>query len=231
MGDENRPDMVEAARKFMLTPKVRDTSYGEQRVFLLSKGVTESEIAEARSCVLQEGGVYSAGTIQYEGQMNAQSSLSRFMSIVQTASIFGCVSYAGYRFLRSFILPRFFNIPDPGTEELRQLQVQVNELQNSIKFVLDSISQSTSVLLSQQQEVNRALLTVAQRDTDISRVEDGISTIKSLLLSHNNFAPILAPSAKTAELPRWQQAESSSALTASSGYSTPPANGVEAIEE
>ncbi|VDM57710.1 unnamed protein product [Angiostrongylus costaricensis] len=219
MGDEtaNRPDMVEAARKFMLTPKVRDTSYEEQRVFLLSKGVTESEIAEARSC--------------YEGQMNAQSSLSRFMSIIQTASIFGCVSYAGYRFLRSFILPRFFDIADPATEEVRQLQMQVNELQNSIKFVLDSISQSTSVLLSQQQEVNRALLTVGQRDTDISRVEDGISTIKSLLLSHNNFAPILAPSAKTAELPCWQQVESSSALTASSGYSTPPANGVEAIEE
>ncbi|KAJ1363182.1 hypothetical protein KIN20_022987 [Parelaphostrongylus tenuis] len=229
---QNRPEMVEAAKKFMLTPKVRDTAFEEQRLFLLGKGVTESEIAEAKSQISQNPGIYSASAIHYDDQMNARSSSSRIMSIVQTASIFGCVSYAGYRFLRSYILPRFFDIPDPATEEVRQLQV--NELQNSIKFVLDSISQTTSVLLSQQQEVSRALLTVGQRDSDISRVEAGISTIKSLLLSHNNFAPILAPTTRTTELPSWQQersAESSSTLTASSGYSAPPANGVEAIEE
>lgn len=231
----NRPEMVEAARKFMLTPKVRDTPFEEQRLFLLGKGVTESEIAEAKSQISQDRCIYSGNAVQYDDRMAAQSSSSRLMSIVQTASIFGCVSYAGYRFLRSFILPRFFDIPDPATEEVRQLQAQVNELQNSIKFVLDSISQTTSVLLSQQQEVNRALLTVGQRDNDISRVEAGISTIKSLLLSHNNFAPIVAPTTKTAELPSWQQqerqTETSSVLTASSGYSTPPANCMEVIEE
>ncbi|KIH47648.1 hypothetical protein ANCDUO_22288, partial [Ancylostoma duodenale] len=59
--------------------------------------------------------------------------------------------------------------------------VQVNELQNSIKFVLDSISQTTSMLGTQQQEINRALLSVSQRDTDISRVE--IETKDHLKLS------------------------------------------------
>lgn len=236
MGNEtpNRPEMVEAARKFMLTPKVRDTAYEEQRVFLRGKGVTDSEIAEAKSYISQDTGIYSADTSQHDIQMHAQRSSSRFLSIVQTASIFVCVSYAGYRFLRSFILPRFFDIPDPATMEVRQLQVQMNELQNSIKFVLDSISQTTSVLLNQQQEVNRALLTVGQKNTDISRLEDGISTIKSLLLSHNNFAPILAPTAKIAELPSWQQelqTESSSVATVNSDYTTPPPSLKEATAE
>ena len=35
---ENRAEMVEAARKFMMTPKVRDTPFEEQRQFLLGKG-------------------------------------------------------------------------------------------------------------------------------------------------------------------------------------------------
>ncbi|VDN19457.1 unnamed protein product [Cylicostephanus goldi] len=126
-------------------------------------------------------------------------------SFAQSVAVIGCVSYAGYRFLRSFVLPRFFDIPDPATEEVRQLQGQVNELQNSIKFVLDSVSQTTSMLAAQQQEISKALLSVSQRDTDISKVETGISTIKSLLLSHNNFAPILAPTATSAKLPSWQQ--------------------------
>uniref|UniRef100_A0A914R6V8 Peroxisomal membrane protein PEX14 n=1 Tax=Parascaris equorum TaxID=6256 RepID=A0A914R6V8_PAREQ len=40
--------MVEAARKFMITPKVRQTPFEEQKRFLLGKGLTEGEIEEAR---------------------------------------------------------------------------------------------------------------------------------------------------------------------------------------
>ncbi|KAL6738454.1 peroxisomal membrane anchor protein region [Ancylostoma duodenale] len=232
MGEQTniRPDMVEAARKFMLTPKVRDTPFEEQRQFLLGKGVTEAEIAEARASIPQDIAARSANTVRNE-DYSRQPQQSRLVSFAQSAAVIGCVSYAGYRFLRSYILPRFFDIPDPATEEVRQLQVQVNELHNSIKFVLDSISQTTSMLGTQQQEINRALLSVSQRDTDISRVEAGISTIKSLLLSHNNFAPILAPTATAAKLPSWQQPESSPTATANSGYSTPPANYKETSEE
>lgn len=215
----SRPEMVEAAKKFMMTPKVRDTAFEEQRQFLLGKGVTEAEIAEARASIPQDASVRAETSAQLV--YGDQPKSSRIVTFAQSAAVIGCVSYAGYRFLRSYVLPRFFDIPDPATEEVRQLQVQVNELQNSIKFVLDSISQTTTMLASQQQEINRALLSVTERDTDISRVEAGISTIKSLLLSHNNFAPILAPTATTAaKLPSWQQADSA----VNSGYTTPPAN-------
>ncbi|WKY07148.1 hypothetical protein Q1695_006955 [Nippostrongylus brasiliensis] len=215
----------------MLTPKVKDTPFEEQRSFLLGKGVTESEIAEARASIPPEALAHSSAPLGHVAHYPPPPPPNRFLSFAQSAAIIGCVSYAGYRFMRSFVLPRFFDIPDPASEELRQLQLQVNELQNSIKFVLDSISQTTTLLTAQQQDVNRALLSVSQRDTDISRVErlqDGISTIKSLLLSHNNFAPIIAP---TAVLPSWQQADSSSKTAVNSGYSTPPANYRDTSEE
>ena len=41
MDGENRGEMVEAARKFMLTPKVKDTPFEEQRQFLIGKGKTK----------------------------------------------------------------------------------------------------------------------------------------------------------------------------------------------
>ncbi|KAK6040055.1 peroxisomal membrane anchor protein region, partial [Cooperia oncophora] len=167
MGEQsaNRPEMVEAAKKFMLTPKVRDTPFEEQRMFLLGKGVTESEIEEARASIPPtEVGVHSGNVAYFSPAGAPQAQPNRFVSFAQSMAVIGCVSYAGYRFLRSFVLPRFFDIPDPATEDLRQLQVQVNELQNSIKFVLDSISQTTNMLSGQQLEINRALLSVTQRD-------------------------------------------------------------------
>uniref|UniRef100_A0A8R1EJ05 Peroxisomal membrane protein PEX14 n=1 Tax=Caenorhabditis japonica TaxID=281687 RepID=A0A8R1EJ05_CAEJA len=54
MSDSPRSDMVEAARKFMLTPKVRETPFEEQRDFLLGKGVTDAEITEARASIPPE---------------------------------------------------------------------------------------------------------------------------------------------------------------------------------
>ncbi|KAF1757617.1 hypothetical protein GCK72_014073 [Caenorhabditis remanei] len=240
-GTSTRPDMVEAARKFMLTPKVRESSFEEQRNFLLGKGLTESEILEARSSIPPEQlrsligaehGVVGNGS----NQVMMAPQQNRVLAVAQSAVVLGAISYAGYRFIRSYILPRFFDIPDPATEETRQLQAQVNDLQNSIKFIMDSVSQTTQQLATQQAEISRALYSVANRDADLSRVESGISTIKSLLLSQHNFAPIVAPSV-TSSIPSWQQSAiptSSTSMTttttseAASGYATPPANFKEA---
>lgn len=51
------------------------------------------------------------------------------------------------------------------------LQSQVNDLQNSIKFIMDSVSQTTQQLATQQAEISRALYSVANRDADLNRVE------------------------------------------------------------
>ncbi|EGT36347.1 hypothetical protein CAEBREN_18725 [Caenorhabditis brenneri] len=232
-----RADMVEAARKFMLTPKVKETPFEEQRQFLLGKGVTDAEILEARASIPPEQlrsqiGADNGLITNGHPQMIMAPKQNGIVSFAQSAVVLGSISYAGYRFVRSYILPKFFDIPDPATEEIRQLQSQVNDLQNSIKFIMDSVSQTTQQLATQQAEISRALYSVANRDADLNRVESGISTIKSLLLSQHNFAPIVAPSV-TSSIPSWQQSAiptSANSMTttttseAASGYATPPAN-------
>lgn len=224
---ETRADMVEAARKFMLTPKVMETPFEEQRAFLLGKGVSEAEIAEARASIPEQ--TRSNIQMTYAGPpppMVYQQ--NRVVSVAQSVVTIGAISYAGYRFMRSYVLPKFFDIPDPATEELRQLKEQVNDLQSSIKFVMDSVSQTSQQLSTQQTDISRALYSVSSRDVDMSRIETGISTIKSLLLSQHNFAPIATPIVST--IPSWQQAavpttSTTTVATASTdGYATPPAN-------
>ncbi|GMS96835.1 hypothetical protein PENTCL1PPCAC_19010, partial [Pristionchus entomophagus] len=235
-----REDMVEAARKFMSTPKVRDSPYDEQKTFLLSKGVTEAEIEEARRLVLEKGGGGGGaeGTVPYQGQYHAgpyyppPPPQNRFISTAQSVLVIGSVTYAGYKLLRSWALPKFFDIPDPAAEEARRLQEQMTELQNSVKFVMDSVAQTSRVLAEQQNEVSRALVNLHSRDADLSRIETGISTIRSLLLNQNQFAaPVIKPTSLS--IPDWQKAlkekneedvRSIADSVLNGGYSTPPAN-------
>ncbi|GMR49216.1 hypothetical protein PMAYCL1PPCAC_19411, partial [Pristionchus mayeri] len=236
-----REDMVEAARKFMSTPKVRDSPYDEQKTFLLSKGVTEAEIEEARRLVLEKGGGGAAsaegGTVPYQGHYAGPyypppPPQNRFVSTAQSVLVIGSVTYAGYKLLRTWVLPKFFDIPDPAVEEARRLQEQVTELQNSVKFVMDSVAQTSRVLAEQQNEVSRALVNLHSRDADLSRIETGISTIRSLLLNQNQFAPpVIKPTSLS--IPDWQKAlkekneedvRSIADSVLNGGYSTPPAN-------
>ncbi|CAI4227167.1 unnamed protein product [Auanema sp. JU1783] len=184
----NRPEMVEAARKFMLTDKVRSTPFEEQRQFLISKGVTPAEISEARASIPEQA---LSAPVQSDHIYHPlpTSNYNKATSFAQSVLVIGSVSYAGYRFLRSYVLPKFFDIPDPASLELRRLQSQVNELQNSMKFVLDSVSQTT-----------QALTQLSETQVDISSLEKGINNITSLLVNRDAFAPIGAPKA----IPDWQ---------------------------
>ncbi|CAJ0572462.1 unnamed protein product, partial [Mesorhabditis spiculigera] len=192
--------MVEAAYKFLSTPKVRDSPWEEQRGFLLGKGVTEQEIEEAK----QRLPVLPAQNIAMQ-QYPPPYQPNKVRQFVESAAILSTAAYAGYHLLRTYVLPRF-NIPDPATEEVRQLQQQINELQNSMKFVIDSVSQQTQTLAMHQDEVSKALLMVGVRQNEMERVENGISTIRSLLLSHNQFAPVRVPAmTTTSSVPSWQR--------------------------
>jgi hypothetical protein len=49
----------------------------------------------------------------------------RLLDVANSVVLIGGVSYAGYRMLRSWILPRFFDVPDPAEEANRQMLSQV----------------------------------------------------------------------------------------------------------
>lgn len=67
------------------------------------------------------------------------------------------MTYMAYKFVRSWLLPKFFDIADPVEEERRELHNQLNELQNTTKVVMDSVSQCSYTVSAQQEQLDRAL--------------------------------------------------------------------------
>lgn len=207
-----RPDMIDAACKFMSTPKVRESSFDEQKNFLVRKGLTEAEIEEARRRVLNSQVTYASSAFNGGGtpatvvssMHNTASSGSNFMGLLNAAVSIGCISYAGYRFVRSFVLPRFFNVLDPAEEEQRQLQNQINDLQNSMKFVMDSVVQTLRKVEEQQESLNRAMSMVSTKDSgsrdEMNQLQSDVSVIKSLLLT-----PTIQLNPPEHRIPAWQR--------------------------
>lgn len=131
------------------------------------------------------------------------SSSGGFITFLNTTVSLGCVSYVGYRLLRSYILPRFFKIPDPAAERHRQLENQISDLQNSMKFVMDSTVQTLNKV-HEQQEYIRQVLSLIERNSggESKQLESDVSIIKSLLLN-----PAVKLGGPDNIIPSWQQAQ------------------------
>ncbi|KAE9547825.1 hypothetical protein FO519_008960 [Halicephalobus sp. NKZ332] len=214
-----RPEMIEAAKQFMLNPKVRGTSFENQKKFLLDKGVTECEVEEARKQVPQMDTVPYPQTpypqmAHYPQEPPPQSIGSKLYSFTQSVVVVGGASYMAYRLMRSWVLPKFFNYPDEEDKKLAALQNQVNELQNSTKFIMDSVEQTLSTVSAQQEQLNRALLIMSgqngSKDTEIAKLVQDMGVVKSLLLNKSQFPPIPSTSEnlngvlKPVKTVRWQ---------------------------
>jgi hypothetical protein len=96
------------------------------------------------------------------------------MSAAQNTMVIAGATYMVYKFVRSWLLPKFFDIADPAEEERRELHTRLNELQNSTKFVMDTVTTCSDTVSSQQEQLNRAL-------TLISNSGKGTSIIIELL--------------------------------------------------
>ncbi|CAD5231687.1 unnamed protein product [Bursaphelenchus xylophilus] len=189
-----RPDFVENARRFLINPKVRSTPLEEQKKFLLGKGVTNAEINEALSKVSPDQLAANQAPLPEQVVMMHSQPPSRFISVLQNFLVMGGASYLAYKFIRSFFLPKFFDIIDPEEKERRELKEQLNELQNTTKFVMDTVSQTLETVATQQNQLNRALslLSNQNRDSDIQRIQTDLSVIKSLFLRSDQFPQVPA---------------------------------------
>ena len=58
--------------------------------------------------------------------------------------------------VQRYILPRMFNIADPETERWRRINEQMNELRDSIKFVMDSVQQTLTAVQRREVDVSGA---------------------------------------------------------------------------
>uniref|UniRef100_A0AC34R9M9 Peroxisomal membrane protein PEX14 n=1 Tax=Panagrolaimus sp. JU765 TaxID=591449 RepID=A0AC34R9M9_9BILA len=190
-----RPEMVEAAKQFMSTPKVRSTPFETQKQFLLEKGVTEAEIEEAQKFVSNVPiSNYPGESVQPLYYQPPPATFGgKLYSLTQSVVVIGGASYMAYRFMRSWVLPKFFNVPEVEDEKLANLQTQVNELQNSTKFIMDSVEQTLASVSAQQEQLNRALMLMNGNNNakdDLTRLQTDLSIVKSLLLNQNQFPAI-----------------------------------------
>lgn len=103
------------------------------------------------------------------------------MSIAQNTMVVAGATYMVYKFVRSWLLPKFLDIADPAEEERRELHTRLNELQNSTKFVMDSVTSCSDTISAQQEQLNRAL-------TLISNSGKGMSIIVELFGILHNYA-------------------------------------------
>uniref|UniRef100_A0A914Y8Q0 Peroxin-14 n=1 Tax=Panagrolaimus superbus TaxID=310955 RepID=A0A914Y8Q0_9BILA len=121
--------------------------------------------------------------------------------------VIGGASYMAYKVMRTWVLPKFFNIPEPGNEKLEYLQNQVNDLQNSTKFIMDSVEQTLQTVSAQQEQLNRALLLMSNnnggnKNNEMNKLQTDVSIIKSLLLNQNQFPAIpSSPNPSSATIP------------------------------
>lgn len=66
-----------------------------------------------------------------------------------------------YRFVRSWVLPKFFDIMEPEQRDREELKTQLNELQNTTKFVMDTVSQTLETVAAQQEQTGKLLSLLA----------------------------------------------------------------------
>uniref|UniRef100_A0A0K0FLK7 Peroxisomal membrane protein PEX14 n=1 Tax=Strongyloides venezuelensis TaxID=75913 RepID=A0A0K0FLK7_STRVS len=179
---EIRNEMVEAAVKFMKNPKVRSTPISEQKSFLIEKGLTEEEIEHA----IKEVGYVSINKMEvFENKTvsNEGSILSKIQKIILW---FGAL-YGTYTLLRNYLLP---------DEKLKNIEGQVSELQNAIKFLTTSSSQTLAVIQEQEKILNNLMQILSKNiesDMKVNEVYNDISTIKKLLLGKDQFPSIIEP--------------------------------------
>ncbi|KAK0411318.1 hypothetical protein QR680_005599 [Steinernema hermaphroditum] len=220
-----RGEMVDAAVRFFSTPKIQQSPMAEQLAFLRSKGVTDAEINEALRKVppVPRDVAPMAPGFQVPPPHPAPGTLQNLMTLANAAVIIGGVSYAGYKALRSWVLPKFFGIPDPGTEEARREQQQLLEVQNSLKFVMDTMNQEQQLNESFRSEIRKSVvLPNSGRECDLRTIQSDLNTLKSLMLNQNQFAAIPIPPKPS--VPAWQRSEPSVPVRVSQfeRFSTPP---------
>uniref|UniRef100_A0A0N5CDC6 Peroxisomal membrane protein PEX14 n=1 Tax=Strongyloides papillosus TaxID=174720 RepID=A0A0N5CDC6_STREA len=180
--NEIRNEMVEAAVKFMKNPKVRSTPISDQKRFLIEKGLTEEEIDKA----IEEVGYVSISKMEvFENKTvsNQGSILSKIQNIILW---FGAL-YGTYTLVRNYLLP---------DEKLKNIEGQVSELQNAIKFLTTSSSQTLAVIQEQEKILNNLMQILSKNiesDMKVNEVYNDISTIKKLLLGKDQFPSIIEP--------------------------------------
>lgn len=215
----NRRKLVDTAVNFLLNPEVKHKQDKKKVAFLIKKGLTESEIAEAFDKVKSDPrfnpyanrndqleNAYSLP--QYQKALSFWSYLNTFSSslIVVAVALYGL-----HHFYKLYIEPWLLGTK-PEKSKVAILEAQIKELNTSISQLKDTVVVLEGTVNNQMQLINRIFLAdnsvYMPIPMAISDLKTEISSVKSLLINRHQFPAI--PKVGNPSIPLWQLRESES---------------------
>ncbi|KAG1649603.1 Peroxisomal membrane protein PEX14 [Nymphon striatum] len=200
-----RENLIETAVKFLVNPRVVQSSISHKTYFLKKKGLTDQEIDIALNRC-QANLPINSQTVMRINHSDNYSLWSRLQYFSTTTVLIGTSLYFIYKFYRKCIYPYLFGSSNKE-EAFSKLVEVVNSLDRSIKVLESSMTSFKCRLeeycskldsLSDSSNLNKTT------PEDIKSLKNDISSLKGLLLNRKQFPP--TPSLNPG-IPSWQQVQ------------------------
>ncbi|VDM92738.1 unnamed protein product, partial [Onchocerca ochengi] len=194
-----RSEMVDMARRFMMIPKIRQTPLMQQKQFLLQKGLRENEINEAmKGLQLQQDMWYINNmAMQHTNAPDSSFDFSTRSSVIDSllrmtkyTMIITGFSYASWHLLRSYVLPRFFKIPDPVEERVRVIETKMDEMHGMMQDVTSDLLLKLQTVIDRQNSMDRISYQNRTSSSQLNDIQKGIENISAMLVSKEQLPSI-----------------------------------------
>lgn len=212
-----RQDLVQKAVKFLADNRVAKTPFDEKKIFLKNKGLTDDEINEAISVAnrMQSCSRHDVTSLGHSAREipAVPNSYGRWRDFTNIAVLAGGATYLTFSLIKNIIMPKWFGSVDVEEQKIQNIQDSVCDVQNGLKFLVDSVQQTLGAVQRQQDLSDKLLQQLSlKEDTNIrlerqiTELKSDLSVIKGLFLSRDQFpsVPVNKPS-----LPAWQQLKNS----------------------
>ncbi|CAG9537844.1 unnamed protein product [Cercopithifilaria johnstoni] len=194
-----RPEMVDMARRFMMIPKIQQTPLIQQKQFLLQKGLREDEINEAMKGLplLQNMWHINNTAMEHEATLGSSYDFSTkswgintWLRITKYAMIITGFSYVSWNFLHSYVLPRFFNIPEPVEKRIDAIERKVSEMQGMMGDVTTELLLKLQTVIDKQSITDRFTFQSGTGSSTLDDLKKSVETISAMLASKEQLLPI-----------------------------------------
>lgn len=236
-----RENLVATAVTFLQNPKVRQSAFAQRKAFLERKGLTADEISMAiqRSGTADDENAAAAAAVDrssavvplrpQEYVVPQVSAWIKVREIASSAVLLTGAAYGLYHFYKEYVAPALFGSKNSKQEEaFDKLEKAIDSLQkNMADVIMNTIELQRQLTNNNEQVLSAVRSSAALRGNldpglmNVSDLKDEIKSVKSLLLSRNQFppTPALAPVIPGWQLQQQQQQQSAFEPT------RPPASG------
>uniref|UniRef100_A0A915L6G3 Something about silencing protein 10 n=1 Tax=Romanomermis culicivorax TaxID=13658 RepID=A0A915L6G3_ROMCU len=174
---------VQKAVNFLVDDRVAKTAFDEKRVFLKNKGLTDDEINEAIS-VANRLPSCSRNDVSSLGRSAQATPLvpkghNKWRDFANIAVLAGGATYLTFSLIKNIVMPKWFGDVTVEQNKIQNIQDSVCDVQNGLKFLVDSVQQTLSAVQRQQELSDKLLQQLSLREDANIRLERQITELKS----------------------------------------------------